>query len=501
MKRTYSLLSLSCLALFGSCSPDKAEKTPPNVIFILADDLGWMDLGCYGSSFYETPNLDQLAREGVRFTNAYAACPVSSPTRVSIQTGRYPGRVHVTDWIPGKYAYTKDLMQKICPVLPPDYNYNMPLEEVTIAEAMKEGGYKTIHVGKWHCCADSAYYPQDQGYDVNIGGCNMGSPRGDGYYFSPYNNPMLPDGPEGEYLTDRLGDECVKQIRENKDKPFFINMDFYQVHTPLMAKEEQIRYFQAKYDRMRLDTLKTFIEHPDYVDKQPFPAKLFKERIVQSNVVYAAMIASMDENIGKIIKELKDQGLYENTIIMFMSDNGGLSTSEGSATSNLPLRGGKGHMYEGGIREPFIVYGPGVKGKGWVTDAVITSTDFYPTILEMTGLPAKPEQHLDGKSFASVLKGEEGFDRGSVFWHYPHYPNQGGRPSGAIRSGNYKLIEFYDNGEMELYDLSKDIGEKHDLAKEQPELANKLKVEFDQWCKGIDASMPTKNPAFHPSVN
>ena len=497
MKRTYSLLSLSCLALFGSCSPNKAEKTPPNVIFILADDLGWMDLGCYGSSFYETPNLDQLAREGVRFTNAYAACPVSSPTRVSIQTGRYPGRVHVTDWIPGKYDYNKEMMQKVCPVLPPDYNYNMSLEEVTIAEAMKEGGYKTIHVGKWHCCEDPGYYPQYQGYDVNIGGCEMGSPRGKSYYFSPYNNPMLPDGPKGEYLTDRLGDECVKQIRENKDKPFFINMDFYQVHTPLMAKEEQIRYFQAKYDRMRLDTLNTFIEHPDYVDRQPFPADLFKERIVQSNVVYAAMIASMDENIGKIIKELKDQGLYENTIIMFMSDNGGLSTSEGSATSNLPLRGGKGHMYEGGIREPFIVYGPGVKEKDWVTDAVITSTDFYPTILEMTGLPAKPKQHLDGKSFASVLKGEGNFDRGPIFWHYPHYPNQGGRPSGAIRSGNYKLIEFYDNGEVELYDLSKDIGEQHDLAKEQPELANILKHEFDQGCKDIEASMPTKNPAFN----
>ena len=497
MDKTYSLLSLSCLALFGSCNQNKAETTPPNVIFILADDLGWMDLGCYGSSFYETPNLDQLAREGVRFTNAYAACPVSSPTRVSIQTGRYPGRVHVTDWIPGKYDYTKELMQKVCPVLPPDYNYNMPLEEVTIAEAMKEGGYKTIHIGKWHCCEDSDYYPQYQGYDINIGGCEMGSPRGDSYYFSPYNNPMLPDGPKGEYLTDRLGDECVKQIRENKGKPFFINMDFYQVHTPLMAKEEQIKYFQDKYDKLRLDTLNTFIEHPDYVDKQPFPAKLFKERIVQSNVVYAAMIASMDENIGKIIKELKDQGLYENTIIMFMSDNGGLSTSEGSATSNLPLRGGKGHMYEGGIREPFIAHGPGVKGKGLVTDAIITSTDFYPTILEMVGLPAKPEQHLDGKSFASVLKGEEGFERGAIFWHYPHYPNQGGRPSGAIRSGYYKLIEFYDNGETELYDLSQDIGEQHDLAKEQPEMAQKLKQEFNQWCLNINASMPTKNPAFH----
>lgn len=500
MKHVKELMSISCLTLLGACNHAPTETSRPNVIFILADDLGWMDLGCYGSSFYETPNLDQLAREGVRFTNAYAACPVSSPTRVSIQTGRYPARVHVTDWIPGKYDYTKGLMQKVCPVLPPDYNYNMPLEEFTIAEAMKDGGYKTIHIGKWHCCEDSIYYPQYQGYDINIGGCWMGSPKAEGYYFTPYNNPMLPDGPAGEYLTDRLGDECIKQIRANKDKPFFINMDFYQVHTPLMAKEEKIRYFQEKYDRMRLDTLTTFIEHPDYVDKQPFPAKLFTERIVQSNVTYAAMIASMDENIGKIINELKAQGLYDNTIIFFMSDNGGLSTSEGSATSNRPLRGGKGFMYEGGIREPLIVCGPGVKGKDRITDMTVTSTDFYPTILEMTGLPAQPKQHLDGKSFVSVLKGETNFERGPIFWHYPHYPNQGGRPSGAIRSGNYKLIKFYDNGETELYDLSKDISEKHNLTSEQPQLANQLKQQFDQWLKDVDASMPTPNPAFKQLV-
>lgn len=495
MKYLCSILPVSCLALLGSCHEAPKETTPPNVIFILADDLGWADLGCYGSNFYETPHLDQLAREGVRFTDGYAACPVSSPTRVSIQTGRYPARVHVTDWIPGKYEYNKEKMQKICPVLPPDYNYNMPLEEVTIAEAMKEGGYKTIHIGKWHCSEDSAYYPQHQGYDINIGGCWMGSPRGNGY-FVPYDNPLLPDGPEGEYLTDRLGDECIKQIRENKDRPFFINMDFYQVHTPLMAKEDKIRYFQAKSDSMKLDTLNTFIERPDYVDKQPFPANLFKERIVQSNVVYAAMIASMDENIGRIIEELKKEGIYDNTIIIFMSDNGGLSTSEGSATSNLPLRGGKGHMYEGGIREPLIVYGPGVNKPNRTSNAIITSTDFYPTILEMAGLALKPEQHMDGKSFASVLRNEEGMDRGPIFWHYPHYPNQGGRPAGAMRSGNYKLIEFYDNGELELYDLSNDLGESTNIIDKQPIVAAKLKNEFEQWLKDVDASMPIPNPAF-----
>lgn len=498
MKHTIVLFPVCCTTLLAACNLQKEVRTSPNVIFILADDLGWMDLGCYGSSFYETPHLDQLARDGVRFTNAYAACPVSSPTRVSIQTGRYPARVHVTDWIPGKYDGNKAMMQEICPVLPPDYNYNMPLKEVTIAEAMKEAGYKTIHIGKWHCCVDSLYYPEYQGYDVNIGGCHMGSPRGNGY-FVPYSNPKLPDGPEGEYLTDRLGDECVQQIRNSKEAPFFINMDFYQVHTPLMAKEDKIKYFQEKAERMGLDTLTAFIERPDWVNKQPFPAKLYKERIVQSNAVYAAMIASMDENIGKIIQELKAQGLYENTIIMFMSDNGGLATSEGSPTSNLPLKAGKGHMYEGGIREPFLVYWPGHTQLGVTSDALVTSTDFYPTILDMAGIPLKPEQHLDGKSFVAALKGDATYDRGPVFWHYPHYPNQGGRPSGAIRSGNYKLIEYYDNGETELFDLSADIGEHHDLTKEQPVLAEQLKQELMQWRQEVNASMPEKNGKFSVS--
>lgn len=489
----FSTLPLSVLGMYG-CA-DK-EKDMPNVIFIMADDLGWTDLSCYGSEFYETPNLDALAQKGMRFTDAYAACPVSSPTRVSFQTGRYPAREHITDWIPGKYGYGNETMKKLCPVLPPVMVMDMPLERVTIAEAMKEAGYVTAHIGKWHCClTDSTYYPDAQGYDYNIGGCHYGSPMGPDPYFVPYNNPRLPDGPEGEYLTDRLGEECVKIIRENKDKPFFINLCFHQVHIPLNAKADKIEYFRRKAERMGLDTMEVFIEDPEYIQKQPFPKEGtdLRERIVQSNPVYAAMISHLDDNIGKILGELEHQGLSDNTIIMFMSDNGGVSTSEGSPTSNLPLRGGKGFCYEGGIREPMIVYWPGHEPQNHETDAVVTSTDFYPTILDMVGIPLKPEEHIDGKSFKAALLEDPSFDRGDIYWHYPHYSNQGSRPAGAIRSGDYKLIENYDDNSVELYNLSDDIGEKNNLVDKEPDVVKELRNKLHRWLKSVDAQNVENN--------
>lgn len=495
------LLPVICIPVFISCNhKTAAEKDKPNVIFIMADDLGWMDLSCYGSEFYETPNLDSLAGQGMRFTNAYAACPVSSPTRVSFFTGRYPAREHITDWIPGKYHSGKETMKKICPVLPPEFTLNMPLERVTIAEALKENGYITAHVGKWHCCMDdSVYYPQNQGFDYNIGGCWMGAPGGPAPYFVPYNNPMLKDGPEGEYLTDRLADECIGLIRKHRNDPFFINLAFHQVHIPIGAKPEKVAYFKEKAKRMGLDTIIPFKENADYIRKQPFPKEHMdlRERVIQSCPEYAAMIASMDENIGRIITELKSLGLYDNTIIMFMSDNGGLSTSEGSPTSNLPLRAGKGFCYEGGVREPMIVFWPGHLPKEHVCDAVVTSTDFFPTILEMTGTPLRPEVHVDGVSFVAALREDTAFSRGDIFWHYPHYSNQGGRPSGAVRSGKYKLIEYYDTHEMELFDLDSDIGEQNNLVQRLPQMAEILKNKLHQWRKEVQAQMPVENPAFN----
>lgn len=504
-------IKLSSVALFSACavSPFMAyAQSPsgngdkPNVIFILADDLGWSDLACYGSGFYETPYIDELAKEGMRFTNAYAACPVSSPTRASFQTGKYPARLHLTDYIPGGYALAKrrKIIDETCPVTPVSFEQNLPLDELTIAEALKLEGYQTAHVGKWNCSLDSLVFPHYQGYDINIAGCHKGGP-GKGGYFSPYRNPYLSDGPEGEYLTDRLGDECVKIIRKFKGKPFFINLPFYQVHTPLLAKEEKVRYFEEKARRMGLDSLTVFEVSPDWKAKQPFQDNSHKERVIQSNAAYAAMIASMDENIGKIIYELKRQGLYDNTIIIFTSDNGGLSTSEGSPTSNRPLKCGKGFLYEGGIREPLIVRIPGMKKEGTIHDHVIISTDYYPTILELTGSRLRPEQHQDGVSFMPVLYGHEPSKRDAIYWHYPHYSNQGGRPSGAIRAGNYKLIQFYDTGEIELYDIQQDVSEQHNLALRESKIAKRLLNQLNNWRVSVDAAMPIKNKQYVQKVN
>lgn len=479
------------LLLTSACS-SKQKEARPNIIFIMADDLGWMDLACYGSNFYETPNIDKLAHEGIRFTNAYAASPVSSPSRVSFQTGKYPARTHITDFIPGSYIRHKERIDSCCPVIPPSFVLNMPLEEVTIAEALKEAGYQTAHIGKWNCALDSLYYPQYQGYEINVAGCNKGGP-GKGGYFSPYNNPYLTDGPQGEYLTDRLGEECIKIIRKFKDHPFFINLPFYQVHTPLLAKKNKEEYFIKKAHAMGLDTLLTFNENPDWKQKLPYSDSTLRERSIQSHAAYAAMIASMDENIGRIINELKRLGLYDNTIIIFTSDNGGLSTSEGTPTTNTPLKGGKGHIYEGGIREPLIIKWKGLKNTGIESEEPVIGTDFYPTILQLAGLSLKPEQHLDGISFLPVLKAEQHPSRYPLYWHFPHYSNQGGRPAGAIRMGDYKLIEFYDTNEIELYNLKNDISETNNLSDNNPEITNKLLKMLHQWHLSINASMTRKN--------
>jgi arylsulfatase A-like enzyme len=473
----------------------KAEQRP-NVLLLFADDLGWTDLGCYGSSFYETPHLDQLAKDGMLFTNAYAACPVSSPTRVSLQTGRYPVRTGVTDWIKGRYHQPdkREEMQKIAPVLPPDNVFNMPLEEVTIAEVLNNEGYQTAFIGKWHCAEDSIYFPQYQGYDINIGGCGKGGPGPNGY-FVPYNNPYIKDGPEGEYLTDRLGDECVKVLNQFKDKPFFINFCFYQVHTPLIGKPDKVRYYEKKAKMMGLDTVRTYDENPAWKAKQPFQSKSYRERLVQSHAVYAAMVSSMDDNVGKVIAELKRLGLYDNTIIIFSADNGGLSTAEGSPTCNYPLRGGKGHLYEGGIREPLIVTWKNKIAGNSVSDCQVTTVDYFPTILELAGVKIPEELTIDGISIKPALTGKSQ-QRGAMYWHYPHYPNQGSRPGGVIRDGDYKLIEFYDTGEKELYNLKEDIGETTNLAKKKPQTVQELGNKLNHWRVTTGAKMPVRNTEF-----
>ena len=436
----------------------------PNIIFILIDDMGWKDISCYGSSFYETPNIDRLAAGGMRFTDAYAACPVCSPTRASIMSGKYPATLGATDW----FDWAGTTHPSHGKLLEAPYVNHLSLEEKSVASALKDGGYNTWHLGKWHL-GTREYYPNKHGFDVNIGGFAFGSPpKG---YFSPYAIETLEDGPDGEYLTDRLTDEAIKLIENNDGKPFFLNLWHYTVHIPIEAKEEDVRRFEEKAKAMGLDKIQAFEEGENFPCEHKKHMKV-KRRLIQSDPVYAAMVYNLDWNIGRLLAALDKKGLTQDTLVIFTSDNGGLSTAEGSPTCNAPLSEGKGWMYEGGVREPLIFQWPGVIEPNSICNEPVTSTDFYPTLLEAAGLPLMPQQHTDGVSILPLLKGEATkLQRDAIYWHYPHYGNQGGTPGSSIRMGDYKLIEFFEDGRLELYDLKNDIEEEKNRAAEMPELA------------------------------
>jgi arylsulfatase A-like enzyme len=411
--------------------------SPPNVVLFVMDDLGATDLGCFGSTFYETPHLDRLAASGMRFTIAYAACPVCSPTRASIMTGRYPQRTGITDYIgasnqPEKWPRNTQL-------LPAPYANQLALEERTIAEVLREAGYATCSSGKWHLGGEG-FLPTEQGFDVNIAGYAAGSPRS---YFPPYQNPYLKDGPSGEYLPLRLAEEASRFIAANADRPFFVYIPLNSVHTPLQAIPELIQKYEAKAARL----------------KPAGPASrrewFTKVRLVQNHPTYAAMIESMDTAVGIVLTKLDELGIAENTVVLFTSDNGGLSTAEGRPTSNVPLRAGKGWLYEGGIRVPTIVRWPGVTAPGSTCSTPIISNDYFATIQEVAKQPSKPQQQTDGVSLVPLFHGKS-IDARPLFWHYPHYGNQGGMPGGAVRDSRWKLIEWYE-GTVELYDLEKTI--------------------------------------------
>jgi arylsulfatase A-like enzyme len=458
------------IAVLFVAAQARAEK--PNFVFFLVDDLGYMDVGANNpNTFYETPNVDRLARDGMRFTTGYAACPVCSPTRYSIMTGKYPSRVDATDWFTGRRSGR---------FLPAVLNDRMPLEEVTLAEALKEAGYRTAFVGKWHLGPTEEYWPEAQGFDLNFGGHSRGSPPGG--YFAPYRNPRLADGPKGEFLTARLADESIKILERFKGSPFLLYLAFYTVHTPLQAPEDLIEKYRAKAEKVAPG-------EPEFADEeQVWPTDQPRRvRIVQKHATYAAMVESMDTHVGRVLAKLEDLGLERNTVVFFMSDNGGLSTSEGSPTSNLPLRGGKGWLYEGGIREPLVIKWPGVTQPGSTCDDPVISTDFYPTILEMAGLPPKPSQHLDGQSLVPLLKQTGTLPPRPLFWHYPHYSNQGGMPGAAIRLGDYKLIERFEDGRTHLYNLEDDLGERDDLAARMPDRVRQMRKRLHAWYKEVDA--------------
>ncbi len=479
ISKLLTVLILLQLLLTKADAQNSSQK--PNVLFILVDDLGWSDVGFINpNTFYETNNIDKLASESTVFTNAYAACPVCSPTRTSIMTGKYPARLATTDYF-GAYQPEKD--KRNTPLKPASYVDHMPLEEETIAENLKSNGYSTFFAGKWHLGKED-YWPENQGFDVNKGGVTQGAPYGGKNYFSPYGNPRLEDGPEGEHLPNRLAEETVNFIKENRDNPFFAYLSFYSVHTPLMSRPDLIKKYENKAKSID-STLVRFI-----------PEGKRKARQVQDHAVYAAMVESMDLAVGKVISAIDDLGLSDNSIIIFMSDNGGLSTSEGSPTSNLPLRAGKGWLYEGGIREPMFIKWPQISKSPEEINFPVISNDFYPTILEMCGLPLNENQHKDGLSLVSLLNGEKKLNRENIFWHYPHYGNQGGGQAAAIRSGDYKLIYFFEDKPSELYDLSADIGEKNNLIEEMPEKSKELEKILREWQKKMGARIPAINPDY-----
>ena len=467
--------------------------TATNVIFMVADDLGYMDVGFNNpNTFYETPNLNALAKQGLRFTAGYAACPVCSPTRSSILTGQYPARTKNTDYFGAPNGYQEQPPDASLnsqnpgkhgnrPLIPAPYLSRLAASHTTIAEAFKAKGYATMHAGKWHL-GPAGSSPEDHGFDVNIGGHEAGGPYGGKGYFSPYNNPKLPDGPDGEHLPDRLASEVSKFIVSNKDRPFFIYFPFYSVHTPLMGRADLVKKYQEKKQRLGL--------------KAAFkPESPRENRVVQEHAVYAAMVDAMDEAAGKVLKCLDDNGLADDTIVVFFSDNGGLSTSEGSPTSNLPLRAGKGWTYEGGIREPLVIRWPKTVKAGGTCETPVISTDFFPTLLEACGLAPLPQQHKDGVSFLNLLKNPATkHERAPLFWHYPHWGNQGGIPSGAVRAGNWKLIEFYWKKGFELYDLTNDPGELHNLAATNPAKLAELKTCLENFRKDTGAVLPMANP-------
>ena len=469
MMRSVLCLAASIGLLCGATEAAVASEPKTNVVLILIDDLGWNDVGCYGSNYYQTPNIDRFASDGMRFTDGYAACNVCSPSRAAILTGKYPARLLLTQWLPsGRWNAKKNQLRE------GRYVSNLPLEEVTIAEAMREAGYRTGFMGKWHLGTETYYYPEHQGFDINIAGRDYGAP---GSYFYPFTGKWkIPTtgqtlhketplaGENGDYLVDRLAEEAELFIRDSADKPFFLMLSHYAVHAPLQGKRDKT----ARYEEIAAD------------ERQGKPA-------------YAAMVESVDDSVGRVMRTLRDLKLDERTLVIFTSDNGGFV----KATSNSPLRANKGSNYEGGLRVPFIVRWPGKINPGAVSAEPVIGMDLFPTILEATGLQPRPYQHADGESLVPVLTESGSLKRDAIFWHYPHYnQHPSSFPSGVIRAGDWKLIEAYETGKLSLFNLAADIGEKIDRSATEPAKVAELHTMLKSWRVKVGADPMKPNPEF-----
>jgi arylsulfatase A len=509
IKMIYKLLaSIAAVLSLGIVQCQQKNEKPLNVVFFLVDDLGWSDVGSYGSSFYETPSIDRFAEEGVRFTDAYAACHVCSPTRASILTGNYPASINLTDWLPGRRDFPFQKLKNV------EINLHLPYKISTLPKVLKENGYQTAIFGKWHLGEDSASVVR-QGFDLHIPDWNKGWPKKG--FFSPYGMKGLEGGPDGEYLTDRLTDEALNYIEKNKDHPFFLYLSHFAVHDPIEGRPDLVGKYKEKLNQLPVPgglpyilegnpdaenpftrkELSDFLKDDAFEGYRVFPNQTVKIKQFQDNVEFAGMVESMDESFGRVLRKLEELGIDDHTVVIFYSDNGGMSAAnfyypdreitedkldEAFSTSNLPLRGAKGWLYEGGIRVPLIIKWPKIGLQKQVCNVPVTSPDFYPTILEMLGIPVPSDHNLDGVSIVPLLKGEESLEREAIYWHFPHYSNHGMQsPGGAIRSGDYKLLEYFENNAVQLFNLKEDIAEQNDLSLSEPEKVKELRQMLHIW--------------------
>ena len=512
------------LALLLSPAPgflQAASTARPNIVFFLVDDLGWRDIGCFGSQFHETPHLDRFAAKGVRFTGAYAACHVCSPTRASILTGKYPARLGLTDWISGRRDFPFQKLRNV------KSRQHLPYEEQTLAETLKQHGYRTAAIGKWHLGSEPSG-PTAHGFDVDIPqGHAGGAPR---TFHAPFKLRGLEDKP-GDYLTDRLTDEAIQFIEADSERPFFLYLAHFAVHDPIQGRKDLVEKYRRKLARapgpegpafllegnpdderpLSRDQLAALAERPGFSGFSVLPQRTVKIKQHQDNIEFAAMVEAVDDSFGRIMAKLDELELDENTIVIFFADDGGMSGANfgnpkrivksdrldaAFSTSNLPLRGAKGWLYEGGVRVPMIVSWPGRDRPGSVCDEPIMSTDFYPSLLEMADLPAMPQQAVDGRSFVPALTGQA-LERGAIFWHFPHYSNHGMQsPGGAIRDGDFKLLEYFENGSIQLFNLREDIGEQNNLAETDPARAAKMLARLHAWRKEVSAETMHPNPEY-----
>jgi arylsulfatase A-like enzyme len=450
--------TLLSLAAFVLSLPVAAAAGKPNVIVFLADDLGAVDLGCYGHAFHETPNIDRLATDGVRFTHSYSACTVCSPTRAALLTGQYPARLHVTDWIAGH-------VRPFAKLQVPDWTMHLPAGTHTLAQSFKDGGYATATIDKWHLGGDG-FTPDRFGFDTNLAGTDKGQPPS---YFSPYKIPTLKDGPAGEYLTDRLTDEACRWIEAHKDKPFFLYFPHFGVHTPLQAKAALVEKYKKKLK----------------------PGETY-------NPTYAAMLESIDDSVGKVRAKLAELKLADNTVVVFTSDNGGLiGTEKNPITWNPPFRAGKGSAYEGGVRVPLIIHWPGVAKPRADSARPTITMDVFASLVAGCELKVPSSHVVDGVNLLPVIKGEETGTR-SLYWHYPHYHPGGATPYSAILDGDYRVIEFFEDSRAEMYDLRNDVSESKNLVT-PAEIKNDLRSKLATWRLSVGAQLPTPNPKYDPA--